>query len=189
MARDVAQRELDQAGFRITNLGAPVSEGDATKTDNRTVPRPAAGEGTAGTSFLAAAADHVHPAAPAGAGAVVIALDDPTQQATNGEAVIWETVVDFSQLPGEAMLCSVGALARASGAGTSRVELKLGGLPGRTDGDLALSFNVSEGTSEINGAQAEVAKPSGLALVKLIASTPSEAELRVRAKSILFLSE
>ena len=39
MARDVALRELDQAGFRISNLGNPTAAGDATKTDNATAPK------------------------------------------------------------------------------------------------------------------------------------------------------
>ena len=34
MAKDVAQREIDQSGFRISNLGDPQATGDATKTDN-----------------------------------------------------------------------------------------------------------------------------------------------------------
>ena len=43
MARDIAQRELDQGGFKISNLGNPTAPGDATKTDNTTVPLPNAG--------------------------------------------------------------------------------------------------------------------------------------------------
>ena len=65
MARDVAQRELDQAGFRIANLGDPQAPNDATRTDNQSVPRQSAGVGSPGTSLLAAPADHVHPASPA----------------------------------------------------------------------------------------------------------------------------
>src|SRR3954468_5880353 len=81
MAKDVAERELDQAGFRISNLGDPRSAGDATRTDNATTPKPNAGTGSAGTSYLAAAADHVHPAADAMSdGSAIITLDDPSQQ-------------------------------------------------------------------------------------------------------------
>src|SRR5215471_6886000 len=63
MSKDVAQRELDQAGFKVSNLGNPTAAGDATKTDNTTVPHAASGTGSPGTSLLAAPADHVHPAA------------------------------------------------------------------------------------------------------------------------------
>ena len=61
MSKDIAQRELDQAGFRISNLGAPTAADDATKTDNTTVPHANAGTGSPGVSLLAAPADHVHP--------------------------------------------------------------------------------------------------------------------------------
>ena len=61
MATDVAQRDLDQAGFRIANLGDPTKAADATKTDNTSVPKPNAGTGSPGKSLLAAPADHVHP--------------------------------------------------------------------------------------------------------------------------------
>src|SRR5512142_3043622 len=101
MARDVALRELDQAGFRISNLGNPAAPGDATKTDNATVPRRNAGAGAAGTSLLAAPADHVHPDDGAGAGAAVVSVDDPSCQSVTGlaEEVLSESFVDLTPLP------------------------------------------------------------------------------------------
>jgi hypothetical protein len=189
MAKDVALRDLDQAGFRISNLGTPTAAGDATKTDNTAVPKAAAGAGAPGTSLLAAPADHVHPAPPASTGGVVIALDDPSEQASGGgPSVIWEAVVNFGELPGDRMICSLGAVVRAVG-GTGKVELKIGGDPGQSDGALAVAFETSAPGSELKGGRAEVAKPAGLQLVKLVASTPSDTvQVFARAKSILFRS-
>jgi hypothetical protein len=74
---------IDLTGFRISNLGTPTAAGDATKTDNATVPHPSSGTGSAGTSLLAAPADHVHPATEGGpqllsvAGAAFVPLTVP----------------------------------------------------------------------------------------------------------------
>src|SRR3954451_4712417 len=97
MSKDVAQRELDQANFKISNLGTPTAAGDATKTDNTTVPLANAGTGSPGASLLAAPADHVHPSA-AGASAFSAVLSDPTEQSQTGpaETVIAQFPVDFS---------------------------------------------------------------------------------------------
>jgi hypothetical protein len=59
-AADVLQRILDAAGNRIANIGTPTTAGDATKTDNSTAPADPAAAAAAGTSLLAAPADHVH---------------------------------------------------------------------------------------------------------------------------------
>jgi hypothetical protein len=189
MARDVAQRELDQAGFRISKLGDPTQAGDATKTDNTSLPKPASGEGAPGSSFLAAPADHVHPAAPGtgGSGGELIAIDDPSQQAASGGPfVIWQAAVNFGELPGDKVLCSVGAVVRAVG-GAGKVELKIGGDPNRSDGALAVAFETTSGGDEVKGGRAEIAKPSGLEIVKLLAGTVSnEAQVFVKAKSIVF---
>ena len=62
MAREEALRsDLDYGGKRGTNLGAPAAARDATYTDNTSAPR-SSGLAAAGTSLLAAPADHVHPA-------------------------------------------------------------------------------------------------------------------------------
>src|SRR5204863_3062985 len=100
MARDVAQRDLDQAGHRISNLGAPTTAGDATTTDIATVPRANSGTGAPGTSLLAAPADHVHPATP-GAGSFAVTLSDPSEQSQNGpsETLIAQFPVDFIGAP------------------------------------------------------------------------------------------
>ena len=64
MAKDVAQRDLDQAGFRISNLGDPDHRRRRHQDrQHDRARRPASGTGSPGTSLLAAPADHVHPAA------------------------------------------------------------------------------------------------------------------------------
>jgi hypothetical protein len=59
---DVLQRPTDGAGNPIKNLGVPRDAGDATFTDNQTIPTPVAAKASPGSSRLAAPADHVHPA-------------------------------------------------------------------------------------------------------------------------------
>ncbi|HVT61988.1 MAG TPA: hypothetical protein VHD33_00670 [Legionellaceae bacterium] len=59
---DVLQRLLDANGNRIANIGAPTTANDATHTDNTTNPSNPAAAASAGTSLLAAPADHVHQA-------------------------------------------------------------------------------------------------------------------------------
>ena len=81
MSRDVAQRDLDQSGFRISNLGSPQAAGDATQTDNTTLPQPASGSGTPGASLLASPADHVHPPGP-GSQAMLQIESDGAQETT-----------------------------------------------------------------------------------------------------------
>src|SRR5438270_575790 len=94
--RDVAQREVDQRGFRIVNIGTPEAEGDATRTDNTATPLANDGPGSPGKSFLAAPADHVHPAPP-GAGTTLFTFDDPSEQAVTGgdEVVVAEFLANF----------------------------------------------------------------------------------------------
>lgn len=60
MAIDEAQRQLDMALKRISNLGDPVAADDATKTDNATAPVDPGVAAAAGGSFKAAAQNHVH---------------------------------------------------------------------------------------------------------------------------------
>lgn len=60
MAQDEAQRILSMENNRITNLGTPTAANDATKTDNTTAPADPAATASAGSSFLASPANHVH---------------------------------------------------------------------------------------------------------------------------------
>jgi hypothetical protein len=61
-AKDLLVRILDAGGFRLVRLGKPAAPGDATLTDNETLPKEVAPVGAPGQSLLAAAADHIHPA-------------------------------------------------------------------------------------------------------------------------------
>src|SRR5918911_70641 len=109
MAKDVAARDLDQTGHRIANLGDPKDGGDATKVDLKSMPKPAYGSGSPGTSLLAAAADHAHPATGGGgAPAGTITLSDASVQSADSDlAVIWAQAVDFTDMPGDKVRASM----------------------------------------------------------------------------------
>jgi hypothetical protein len=136
MAREVAQRDVDQAGFRITNLGKPQVAGDATQTDNTTVPLPASGTGAAGKSFLAAPIDHVHPAAP-GSGAALVPVDFDGEQEMTGttEEVVGQRLIDFGPFTSG----NVSAVFSASidvDSGTGTFNVRVGGTSGQPDGAI-----------------------------------------------------
>lgn len=104
MAKDIAQRELDQSRFRICRLGTPTEPGDATFVDRATIPLPNAGTGNPGTSFHAAAADHIHPAAP-GQGPAPIIRSSPNLQSalqldTDQHEILFEDRLDFGTFGG-----------------------------------------------------------------------------------------
>jgi hypothetical protein len=105
MPRDVAQRELDQAGFRISNLGNPSAPGDATSTDNLTVPLRSRRDGSPGASVLAAAADHVHPLGPD-----LITLSDPAQHNVGTRIEVWFGVVNFDDLVGDRVIVGLSSM-------------------------------------------------------------------------------
>jgi len=190
MARDIAQRDLDQAAFRIINLGDPKEKGDATKTDNTSVPKANAGQGTPGTSLLAAAADHVHPASSDAAARNEVLLDDPSQQSVSGttEEVVSEFVVDFEELEGRQMSVHMTGLVKVS-AGVGRFRVQVGGTPGKADGIEVLGFSTNSPDFEMAGASSNgVSKPRhGLTFVKIVAATDqANAVAHMRAKSVRF---
>jgi hypothetical protein len=188
MARDVAERELDQAGFRILNLGNPASAGDATKTDNTTVPQAASGAGSPGASLLAAPADHVHPA-PAGGGpsAAIITLTSDRLQVTSGagEEILVEWFPDFDALGSQRMIPEVAAF--ASGAGT--LNLRVAGGPGAANGVVVATIDLPAAQAGIprgvRGQGAPINIPSGVlsAVLTAIPADPS-APISVRAKVV-----
>lgn len=71
-ASDALLNPLDAQSNQINNLGAPAANGDATYVDVVTIPPADSGSGSNGTSFLAARADHYHPAS-GGAGGLTLA--------------------------------------------------------------------------------------------------------------------
>ena len=182
MAKDIAQRELDQAGFRISNLGNPTTAGDATKTDNQTVPKANSGSGSAGTSLLAAAADHVHPAGGDGGegggdggSCALLDLCDPSCQSVAGktEEVVAEFHVDFAGLKAPQMLVAFSAIAKAAG-GTATLNVRLGGTVGLPDGNVIATASTNGGTfSPVQGVQ-PADNPGQPSLVKITALTDSD---------------
>lgn len=74
MSTEVLRSDVDADGKQIANLGAPTASQGATYTDNLSVPLPN-GVASPGSSFLAAAADHVHPN---GASYDLILISDPS---------------------------------------------------------------------------------------------------------------
>ena len=189
MIRDVAERELDQAGHRISNLGEPKTEGDATKTDNVSTPKPSSGAGSPGKSFLAAPADHVHPGTSGAGGQTVVAIADHTEQLGRGKQteILAETAVDLSQIVQPNMTVTLTALARAT-RGTAVFAVQIGGTPGKPDGKEVVAFRANRAEFEATGAQSQVIKrPLGIILVKVTATGEApDAKYGIRAKAIQF---
>jgi hypothetical protein len=190
MAKDVAQLELDQSGLRISNLGTPTTAGDATKTDNTTVPLANAGAGAPGTSFLAAPIDHVHPASPGGGegGSVFnVSLSDPSEQSMAGpdETVIAEFPVDFSGAPGS-IVPVFGAVVDVD-AGMATFRLRVGADPGIVTGPVLATITTSSAAFELKSVTApSFLQPGGVSLIKITAASDDPAHTcRIRSKSVV----
>lgn len=188
MAKDVAQRDRDLAGFRIGNVADPMAEGDLTKVDGRSTPRANSGGGSPGTSFLAAAADHVHPAV-GGAAAPLVTFDDPTQQSMTGqsEEVVSQFAFDFAELGTPQMTCQFAALVKVS-AGTARFRLQVGGTQGLADGKELIGFSTGSPEFERHGAGGgPFETPAGLQVVKIVAATEQpDAVCHIVTKAVQF---
>jgi hypothetical protein len=187
MSKDVAQRELDQAGFRISNLGTPTAAGDATKTDNTAVPLANAGTGAPGSSLLAAPADHVHPATPGGGGSYAATLSDPSQQSQSGpdETVIAQFPVDFS--PTTPNLIPTFAAIVDVESGTATFNVRLSTTPDVVDGGiLATITKTAEGGQELKAVVGASFVPLTVpALIKITAANDNaEATCRIRSKTV-----
>jgi hypothetical protein len=97
-AEDVLARPLNAAEKRVRRLGTPTEVGDATFTDNTSTPNADSGSGSPGTSLLAAAADHVHPASSnSGSGPFRMVLWSTTTIAAGARI----TIATFSRNPNE----------------------------------------------------------------------------------------
>jgi hypothetical protein len=169
MAQDVALRELNQGGFRISNLGDPKAAGDATKTDNATVPKANSGNGAAGASLLAAPVDHVHPADGSGGGGAIVCIDDPSYQTVTGvgEEVVFEAFVDLTPLPEGEMKVAIGAIVKTT-VGNGIFAVRLGGTPGQPDGTEVAILSTNSNTfvgSEVT--VFHVANPRNVQLLKV----------------------
>ena len=186
MSKDVAQRELDQANFKISNLGTPTAAGDATKTDNTTVPLANAGTGSPGTSLLAAPVDHVHPAA-AGSSAYSAMVSDPSEQSQSGpnETVIAQFPVDFSPTTPNLIPTFEAIVDVDSGTATFNVRLSV--TPDVVDGAiLATITKTAEGGAELRSAVGPSFVPLTVpALIKITAANDNAAvSCRIRSKTV-----
>jgi hypothetical protein len=186
MSKDVAQRELDQAGFKISNLGDPTAAGDATKTDNTTVPAANSGTGAAGRSLLAAPADHVHPSAASSSG-YSCTLTDPSEQEQSGpnETVIAQFPVDFSPTtPG--LIPTFAAIVDVD-SGTATFNVRLSITPDVVDGGILATITKAAGSgaelkATVGAAFVPLTQP---ALIKITAANDNgEASCRIRSKTV-----
>jgi hypothetical protein len=174
MSRDVAQRDLDMAGFHLLNLGPPQTAQDATHVDPTTVPLPPSGTGSPGTSFLAAAADHVHPAQPGtGSAAQVTTLTDESLQSNSGtgEEIMREWFVDFDGIDAQQIVPELSLFGKGSGT----FNLRAGGTPGAADGTVIASTIVADaGTFHpVNNRGEAFAKLTGVQPVKVTVTAPN----------------
>ena len=186
MSKDVAQRELDQANFKISNLGTPTAAGDATKTDNTTVPLANAGTGSPGTSLLAAPVDHVHPAA-AGSSAYSAMVSDPSEQSQSGpdETVIAQFPVDFSPTTPNLIPTFEAIVDVDSGTATFNVRLSV--TPDVVDGGiLATITKTAEGGPQFLSVVGPSFVPLTVpALIKITAANDNAAvSCRIRSKTV-----
>lgn len=179
MARDIAQRQLDQNGFRISNLGTPEAAGDATKTDNTSTPLPNSGEGAPGRSFLAAPIDHVHPFVGGGVGAPARAsISDVSRQAVTGvtEELISEHFVDFNGITTERMKVAFSAIVKTTNE-FATLRVRIGGSPGVPDGTEVCVMGVSSKEWKADDITTNnVANPKFHALVKITAQAATNAD-------------
>ncbi len=186
MSKDVAQRELDQAGFKISNLGNPTAAGDATKTDNTTAPLANSGSGSPGSSFLAAPADHVHPAA-AGSSAFSAMISDPDEQSQSGpdETVIGQFPIDFS--PTVPNLIPTFAAIVDVDSGTATFNVRLSVTPDVVDGAiLATITKTAEGGPQLLSVVGPSFVPVTVpALIKITAANDNATvSCRIRSKTV-----
>jgi len=87
--------------------------------------------------------------------------------------VIWAQAVDFSELSGDKVTCSIGAIVRVTDGATGTVELRLRGDDDKPDGTPVAAIVTNSAQDEIKAARADITKPSGPTLMKLVASTAS----------------
>lgn len=175
MSKDVAQRDLDMAGFHILNVGNPQGPADATHVDGQSVPLANNGTGSPGQSFLAAPADHVHPATGGGGGgtSAIEPLQATGLQSTSGigEEIFEEWFVDFDAEPSAQIVAEVSGFGKGSGS----MNVRVGGTPGGVDGTLAATVLLADaGTFHaVNNSGAPFNKPNGVQPVVLSAIAPA----------------
>lgn len=190
MARDIAQRDLDQGGFRILKVGDPQAPGDITKTDNTSVPLANALTGSPGQSLLAAPADHVHPIA-SNHFPYTLGFSDMSEQAQSGptETLVAEFPIDFSPLPLGSLLATLAAIVQVD-SGTGTFNLRLGTAPDVVDGDVLATITTVSGTFEVKSfSSSGFARPDGTAFLKVTAANDNAAvSCRIKSKTVVLKS-
>jgi hypothetical protein len=184
---DVAQRDLDQAGFRILNLSDPKAPGDATKTDNTTVPLANGVTGIPGQSLLAAPADHVHPI-PSNHFPYVLGFSDPTEQSQSGptETLVAQFPVQFAALPLGTLIGTLSAAVEVD-SGTATFNLRLGPAPDVVDGVILASITTVSPTFEMQVFSGNsFARPDSPMFLKVTASNDNAAvTCRIKDKTVV----
>ena len=187
MSRDVAQRDLDQSGFRILKIGDPKSPGDVTRTDNESVPQPDAITGSPGQSLFAAPADHVHPLT-SNHFAFVLGLSDPTEQAQSGpeETLVAQFPVDFAPLPLGSLMATLAAVVDVD-SGTATFNLRLGSAPDVVDGVILATITTVSGAFEMKSFTSNAfPRPDTPAFLKVTAANDNAAATcRIKDKTVV----
>jgi len=190
MANDVAQRNLDQNGHLISNLGDPHAAGDATKTDNATVPLANATVGFAGQSLLAAPADHVHPIA-SNHYPYALAFSDVTEQSQAGpdEKLVAQFPVAFAALPLGTLIATLAAVVEVD-SGTATFNLRLGPTPDTADGVVLATITTVSGTFEARSFSSDAfVRPDTETFFKITAANDNAAATcRIRNKTVVLHS-
>jgi hypothetical protein len=187
MARDVARRQLNQGGFRITNLGDPQAPADATRTDNRTPPNQTSGSGAPGNSLLASPADHVHPMP-----ILFLPVDFEGEHEVTGqsEVVVAQRFIDMTALSRRTTALAVFTALVNVDAGTGTFLVRAGGTPDTPDGATMATMTTQSaapafGPALVNGPPTSVPER---ALLKITAFTDSAGTTcRIKAARVVLI--
>jgi hypothetical protein len=192
-SRDVQQRDLDAAGFEVLRIADPTTPNSATKVGTAIA---AVGPANApGTSFKAAAEDHVHAGVAAvlpgdgiavsppdvqgrvtvsraagGADAVIATLDTEAEKSATGtaEQVLAEWTFDFDDLAGANIIPRLSGVVSADSETSGTFNLRIGGTVGAADGDVRATVSAATvAEQQQTNSGAAFPKPAGQTLVKV----------------------
>jgi hypothetical protein len=208
-SRDRQQRDLDAAGYEVLRIGDPTAASSATKVGTAIASVGAAN--SPGTSFKAAAEDHVHagvaavlpgdgiavsPPDPQGrvtvsrassaTDAVIATLDTEAEKSVTGtaEQVLAEWNFDFDDLAGANIIPTLSALVSSDSETTGTFNLRVAGTIGAADGDVRATLSATTAVVEQKtNTGAGFPKPVGQTLVK-VTGLDSVAELSARIRGI-----
>src|SRR4051794_39009760 len=168
----------------------PHVPGDATKTDNTTVPLANATVGFAGQSLLSAAADHVHPIA-SNHFPYVLGLSDLTEQSHAGpdETIVAQFPVDFAALPLGSLVATLAAMVDVD-SGTATFNLRMGPTPDAIDGVILTTIPPVSGAFEAKSFSSNpFARPDVETFFKVTAANDNAGvTCRIRNKTVVLHS-